>query len=528
MKASFLKIIYRNRFLVLKVLVATIVAACFFIVTYKNFDPDLGWHLKVGQQIVQSGRVPHQDTFSHTMPGFNWVDHEWAIEAILWLAYAKNLWLLVMIFFALAASFPFFFWVARAKNKASLWTLIPAAILMVRIIGIRPQIVSFLFFFIVFELLYFFYIKSRELWDYKKMLLLPLIFFVWANLHAGFIGGLALVAIFVFSDALIVFWKKNKSSRNRLLFEFIILFVCFGLTFLNPYGAGPYRELLTISSSKEVFSSIAEWRSPFLLSTPELSVLLGIFLFLAAINFKKYPLYLLLSALFFLALFIKSARNAPLFLVTALPVIFLGWEATEKKIKDSRIRAPLNKKALIQIGAATIILFVVGFLFLGFFVSSYESSDYPEKAALFLSAEAKEKSDIVLFNSYGWGGYLIWKVPEVKIFVDGRMPHWVDSSGGSAMKDYLRVFDDLKNAGWQEVFSRRGINEVIIPNNKNYCAKQPLLYQYLVNTRFGIIFTNLLISEKSDSLQSELLKSGWQDIYHDDVAVILERPTPNH
>src|SRR5215813_1408822 len=45
-------------------------------------DPDLWWHLRTGESIVQTGHVPRSDPFSFTREGSPWVSHEWLSEAI--------------------------------------------------------------------------------------------------------------------------------------------------------------------------------------------------------------------------------------------------------------------------------------------------------------------------------------------------------------------------------------------------------------------------------------------------------------
>jgi hypothetical protein len=45
-------------------------------------DPDLWWHLRTGQWIVETGHVPHSDPFSFTRAGRAWVAHEWLSEAV--------------------------------------------------------------------------------------------------------------------------------------------------------------------------------------------------------------------------------------------------------------------------------------------------------------------------------------------------------------------------------------------------------------------------------------------------------------
>ncbi len=45
-------------------------------------DPDLWWHLRSGQWIVETGHVPHSDPFSFTRAGHAWVSHEWLSEVV--------------------------------------------------------------------------------------------------------------------------------------------------------------------------------------------------------------------------------------------------------------------------------------------------------------------------------------------------------------------------------------------------------------------------------------------------------------
>src|SRR6202162_6154059 len=45
-------------------------------------DPDLWWHLRTGQLIVESGHVPHSDPFSFTRAGHPWVSHEWLSDVV--------------------------------------------------------------------------------------------------------------------------------------------------------------------------------------------------------------------------------------------------------------------------------------------------------------------------------------------------------------------------------------------------------------------------------------------------------------
>src|SRR5580765_1772602 len=45
-------------------------------------DPDLWWHLRTGQWIMETGHIPRSDPFSFTRAGSPWVSHEWLSEVV--------------------------------------------------------------------------------------------------------------------------------------------------------------------------------------------------------------------------------------------------------------------------------------------------------------------------------------------------------------------------------------------------------------------------------------------------------------
>src|SRR5277367_3273285 len=45
-------------------------------------DPDLWWHLRTGQWILDTGHVPRSDPFSFTRAGHAWVAQEWLSEVV--------------------------------------------------------------------------------------------------------------------------------------------------------------------------------------------------------------------------------------------------------------------------------------------------------------------------------------------------------------------------------------------------------------------------------------------------------------
>jgi len=67
-----------------------------------------------------------------------------------------------------------------------------------------------------------------------------------------------------------------------------------------------------------------------------------------------------------------------------------------------------------------------------------------------------------VFNTYEWGGFLIWQKPEMKVFVDGRMPAWKDEDGKSPYRVFLEIW--YAGAGWNEKLKKWKTDYILIRN----------------------------------------------------------------
>jgi hypothetical protein len=76
----------------------------FFVLLFNSFsylDPDFGWHMKIGEQIWQTGAVPNLNYGNFTLEGRTWVDHEWLMNLITYGLYHNFGYIGASIFFAL-------------------------------------------------------------------------------------------------------------------------------------------------------------------------------------------------------------------------------------------------------------------------------------------------------------------------------------------------------------------------------------------------------------------------------------------
>jgi len=73
----------------------------------------------------------------------------------------------------------------------------------------------------------------------------------------------------------------------------------------------------------------------------------------------------------------------------------------------------------------------------------------------------KDKTGNV-FNTYEWGGFLIWQLPNTKVFADGRMPAWQDEQGRYPYAVFLNIIQ--AQPGWDEELKKYGTDYLLIRN----------------------------------------------------------------
>lgn len=473
-------------------------------------DPDFGWHLQMGWLIEKNG-IPATDPFSYTMGSYPFVDHEWLTNLLL----AKGIdtvgnTILAGIFALVAvAAFSLQLLTVSEKGKRFVLPFLLLALLSVTgAIGIRPQLLTWFFFSLVL-------IVIRDQVRFKKYRwFLPLLFMVWVNLHGGFAIGI--VALFL---ATVYWWYKNPAQKFVLLGVFA---ASVAATFLMPYGLRGWWEVWMQMTDGSLRWTIMEW-------TPAIFVpnmLLWLFIIFSVMfvgrYIKKFSLLDLLLYGGLLVSGISSIRHAPLWLLIALP---LTIEAVAFFYQDiTKI-----KYAVGRFGVMAKLFLVLIFLFavldlrsvaygLGFFG---KQGMYPEHAVTYLR---EHQSKGQLFSFYNWGGYLIWKLPEKRVFIDGRMPSWrwsVNVPGESkyAFDDYQKILDGT--IPFASVVEKYRIDTLLfpIPGEKSQNPLENILVEFGTNVlhlplKEDVGFTKVVKQAK---------KAGWVVVYQDDTAVIYKK-----
>lgn len=385
-------------------------------------DPDLGWHLKMGELILRSG-IPKTDPFSYTMPSYPFVDHEWLTNIVLFFIYSRGGLVTLALLFALlsAATMALVLW-----RRSGWWDMLYAAVLFCILFpfaGVRPQVISWLFTVIFLMILC---APPRRQW-----VLVPLMA-LWTNLHGGFFVGVGMVGV----AALVAAINKKHAGRATALAILVLL-----ATLINPYRERIWWEVFMQLTDSSLRFFISEWM-PAIFFLNFTYWLYAVFAAVVVARYRKrVPLFQrMVFWLSFLA-GLSSMRNIPLWLFVSVYPVTAGLTAFLAEARQTGERRGRLRFVLVRLNMVLIIVVLLQLSVL--FFGSRDEIRYPQKAVAYI--QNKKLSGNIL-AIYGWGGYLIWELPGHKVFIDGRMPSWrrdraPDGESSNARRDYNRFFE---------------------------------------------------------------------------------------
>jgi hypothetical protein len=448
-----------------RVFVAILALGLFTMAAGVVTDPDVWWHLRTGQLILQNHSLFHTDPYSFTRFGV-------VIAATFLLVFARS---------------------AGRPYLASLMTLW-GAVASAPSWGVRPQMFSLLLASIFLVLLAASEQRPKLLWWTAPLMLL------WVNLHAGYPIGLAFIALFLLGEALEAAigqedWRKSTPRLKQLA---MALGVCLGLVALNPNGVQIYWYPFETLRSAAMHRFIHEWFSPDFHDRTYLPLLLMLLALVAGLALlPRCPrLRNLVLVLVTIPAALRSIRHIPILVLVIVPVLAELAQAWSQRLGTNRLfRTPLTGSASRTLA----INFVVLFAFTGFTVfrvrnvvnrqAEAEAKSFPVAATAFLQQQQQPPGPMM--NHYNWGGYFIWKLyPQYRVFMDGR----ADVYGDTLMTDFSDCYYLTDN--WRKSLQTWDIRTVVLPPDA------PLI---------------------------TALRSGpeWEQIYADSEAVILARRPPS-
>lgn len=473
-----------------------------------SIDTDTWWQLRAGQDIVQSGTVPKVDSYSFTRDGERWLypSAAWLSEVQIYAIAsafglgALNVWVAVLVTVAFAFIYTSlsggvflraFITVLAAATAAVYWAA-------------RPYMWSFVFTAL------FLWILEQERWGKRRRLLvLPLVMLVWVNSHPGFAVGFILLAIY-FVDRVLSWldtrWMPRQGlgvkrkdlraawdawgQRYALAAVGMVLAAC-----VNPAGPAMLRYPFDTVSIGVLRDLIQEWQSPDFHQPNVLpfAVLLLATLAVLALSRKRIAAADLLLVLVFGGMSLLAGRNIALFALTA-PIVLTRHAAPlaaemNKKFNLSKPSKQKPFKGQGALHAAMLAVLLIAVVYKGSLVLPTAAVQraiephVPHGAVEYIKAHNPPGA---IFNSYNWGGYLIWNTRERPVFVDGR----TDLYGDELLGEWLSIVS--ADEGWQQKLERWNVRLVLL--------------------------------EPSWALTKVLPGAGWKLLYQDDLSVLYSKP----
>jgi hypothetical protein len=448
-------------------------------------DPDMWWHLKMGEVIWNTHTIPTRDLFSYTTNHHASIPHEWLSQALIYGAYRWGgysglmLWLcfftatLLIAGYALCSLY-------SANSKVALMGALTIWLFGTIGFAIRPHMIGYLLLIVELLLLHLGQTRDRR-WFFA----LPPLFAIWVNSHGSFFLGLVLAGVFLFSSwfdfqsGLLVATRWDRRSRRTLA---LALVLSVAALFLNPVGAKLILyPLNTMLDPAMGFNAVVEWQPLQFGDTRSfafLAVLVCIFLLVIVRRTELlWHEVLLLAVAAWLAA--SHVRMLFVFGILAAPVLSRQLSTTWDRYNAERDR-PLPNAVFI---AASLLIMFLAFPNRQNLAKQVESNS-PVKAVEFIKTNRLSGP---MLNEWVYGGYLIWAAPEHPVFIDGRGD----------------VFE------WTGVVDQYG-KWALLQTDPNT----------LLN-KYGIKFC--LIARKSPLATVLPLLPNWKIIYSDNLSVIVAR-----
>lgn len=414
------------------------------------YSPDLGFHIRTGNWILDNLKFPGNDTFTYTSGEKSYTDLHWIFQVYSALVHKLSGELGLVSVNALLTLLSFAILLLRIKggralNEIGYWQII--GFLAITSVAVffeqRPHVLSWLYFNLLLLIL--------ENMDNPRvggryLFLMPVILLIWVNTHSLFVLGLVVIACYVAG----VTYRDRKIPSKLLFFSLLSLGACF----LNPYhlkGVMLPLQQFGLLQNNNVFKNAISELAPslsmdgyfvngrFVLLQPllwfHIFAAAGFLAFLRRIRTIGLQEFVIFGLFLYLAL--SAVRNIGFFVFAVAPGVIAGLRfslpvdqagASGRNIFRRGaiwIKSP-RSEVYLNIGVILATSILILSLVTNLYYMNYRSNDrfgyrfnenvLPVKAAEFLNRNNLHGK---ILNHFNFGGFLIYALPQ-KVFIDGR------------------------------------------------------------------------------------------------------------
>lgn len=412
---------------------------------------DTAWLIRTGEWILSHRALPSHNPLGGGYPELEAIPivcYQWLFEVILAGAHQAlglhGVVLLVAVVFGLAYV-TIVCWLSRRRLR-SVYALLAAVLVSVPVLSgfdvARPMLASLLMTALLVLLL------DRPLSTGVAWLVFPAFFLVWANLHLGFIAGLAILAAFQVQHAL-----EARTWRPLGIWG-----ACVVATFLNPYGVDLYAYFWRLANSPFMNANIQELQSG-LIEERAIGLFVVLAAFAAGLSFRDprirpaerwlFPAAVLLT--------VYSARHVYLLAVIALPFIAVAidrWLAQRDDTVEAHhggaLRQADDRPVAWILGGLVAAVLAAG--------TKLYPANFPGMAPLAGAIDYLERHvpSRPILTDEEWGSYLTYG-SRAKGYLDSRM----DMYGDDRVRRRLIAYGLAR--GWPTVFRELDVRYALYP-----------------------------------------------------------------
>lgn len=415
---------------------------------------DFWFHIATGREMVSSGGVPAEDTFSFTRGGEPFFNQPWLAQLALYGSYRLGGLELVVFLNSIVISAAAAALIRLCRELGGSKRLTAAAVALMALplgapnFGVRPQ--AFGVFLFAAMLWVVWGARRRATADRaavpRRLWLIPPALLLWSNLHGSFPLGVVLIAGVIVGDA--IARRAGTPAPPPAFDRRLALFGALGVaaSLIHPAGWAVWGYVADVATSSSVTAYAMEWRSPSMqdgMGIVFFSAALALAGALALSRAPPDPVGGLLGAGFFL-LAASALRHMVWFGFVAAPLVVTvlpGRLADRPGLRGS----PAANGALIAL------LAVLAALALPWVRSALPGAAPPLYGPHTPVAGARALDELDNppsrpFHDVGYGSYLTWARPDSKVFIDPRFElypaeMWSDYRALSTGYDVERLFE---------------------------------------------------------------------------------------
>ncbi len=412
-------------------------------------DPDIWWHLRNAAITLETHTWLHRDLYSFTASGAPWIDHEWLAELPFYAAwriagptglYLVTLLTLEIIFlgvFYLSTAAP-----ASAQDEpvhpstitASFATILATFLATV---SFGPRTLLFGWACLIFELLILKGFAENE----NVLYVLPLLFLLWVNLHGSWLIGLVLFLTFILCGCVslragsIVNPGWTPAQRRKLA---LVVALCIAALFVNPYGWRLVVYPFDLAFHQQLnIANVQEWQPLSLQSARGIALLATVAVLFTMQLVRRRDWTLTELAFGAIGIFAACLHARFLFLAGVLVAPILTRSLGSCFLLKNAHRTVQPRPLLVC--AMLCAIAAVAITAKSRAVPDLRDDTFPTAAIPYLKSFPFKGH---LFNDCLWGGYLIYRMPDVPVFIDSRMDIY---ERNGVLRDYLDIIH-LKNS----------------------------------------------------------------------------------